>query len=122
MTTKTRHYFSQLFGLLVIDLILFAGTNAQKVPSIILAVGLIALALTFYLLVYGALTAAKVYGIQVKRKRRLTVYLTLLVSGLLAWQSIGELSGGELVLLLPLFVLGIFYSSYNAGVRRKLVS
>jgi hypothetical protein len=108
----------KLVGLLVVDGVVFSLTNAGSVPSFMLVVGFLLLAMTGYYLIHGLLSFVRVYGLSVKRKRRLAAILTAVAGGLTALQSIGELNGRDVVVLLPLVAIGYAYSVYSrAGVR-----
>lgn len=103
----------KLVGLVAIDGFIFGLTNARNVPSWGLIVGFLLLVATFYYLISGLLSLTKLYGLVLKRRRRLTVILTGLVSGLVALQSIGELNLFDILVLLPIMAIGYIYSAYN---------
>lgn len=107
-----KHIWKFIF-LLVIDGAVFSFTNARSVPSFMLIVSFVLLAITFYYLIYSLLTFARLYGLSIKRKRRLAGALTGLVSSLVALQSIGELNPRDVLVLLPLVIIGYAYSSYG---------
>lgn len=105
-------------GLVVADGVVFSLTNARDVPSFMLAVGFLLLAVTFYYLAYSLLAFARLYGLPVKRKRRLAGAATGMVAGLVALQSIGELNPRDVLVLLPLVVVGYAYGFYSrAGAK-----
>jgi hypothetical protein len=113
-----RRHIWKFVGLLVIDGLVFTLTNAKSVPSFILIVGFVLLISTLYYLVYSLLTFARLYGLSIRRKRRLAGSLTALISGLVALQSIGELNSRDVLVLLPLVVIGYAYSFYGkTGTR-----
>jgi hypothetical protein len=99
-------------GLLAADAAVFSVTNADNVPSFELIVGFLLLATTFYYLMCSLLTFVRLYGVSIKRKRRLAGALTGMMSGLVALQSIGELNSRDAVVLLPLIVVAYVYSFY----------
>jgi hypothetical protein len=114
----TRKSVWQLLGLLVIDGAVFGSTNTGGVPSFMLVVGFILLMVTFYYLIRGLLVLARLYGLSVRRKYRLAGSLTALIGFLVALQSIGELNSRDVVVLLPIVVIGYAYSFYGtAGTR-----
>ncbi len=100
----------QLGALCIADGIVFGGTSASSVASPMLITGFLLLAATAYQLLRVLITLASLYGLQVKRSRRLAVSLTGLASGLVALQSIGELSSRDALVLLPLAIIGYLYS------------
>ena len=113
-----RRHIWKFVGLLVIDGLAFTLTNAKSVPSFMLIVGFVLLIATLYYLVYSLLAFARLYGLSIRRKRRLAASLTGLISGLVALQSIGELNSRDVLVLLPLVVIGYAYSFYGkTGIR-----
>ncbi len=64
-------------------------------------------------LIYAFLVFLKFYGLVIQQKRRLAASLTGLLACVLALQSVGELNIKDVVLLLPLIVVGYAYASYN---------
>jgi hypothetical protein len=109
----TSHWHLWKFGgLLVADIAVFSATNADNVPSFELMLGFLLLALTFYYLMCSLLTFVRLYGVSIKRKRRLAAALTGMMSGLVALQSIGELNSHDVVVLLPLMLVAYVYSFY----------
>ncbi len=76
------------------------------------------LAATLYYLIHGLLNVAGLYGLAVKRKQRLAASLTGLVSGLVALQSIGQLNGRDVLVLMPLVIIGYIYSFYGRDGKR----
>ena len=107
-------------GLLAADGLLFGSTNAANVPPFVVIIGFLLLIVTFYSLVYGFLSLVGVYGIPLHHKRQLAVYLSAVVGGLVALQSIGELSLRDVLVLLPLAIIGYVYSAYARINRRNL--
>jgi hypothetical protein len=104
-------------GLIAVDGAVFGLTNAGSVASIGLIIGFGLLALTFYYFVGGLLSFVRLYGLTVKRKKRAATVLTGLFSGLVALQSIGELNSRDILVLVPLMVIGYVYSSYGKSTR-----
>jgi hypothetical protein len=118
MHLLTRYW--KLFGLLVLDGIIFNLTNAHSAPAYVLMVGFILLVATFYYLLYGLLAFARLYGLSFKRKRFLAGYLTVLTGFLVALRSIGELNSRDLLVLLPLVVVGYAYSLYGKPAATRI--
>jgi hypothetical protein len=116
-----NHKYSWLgIGLFLVDLLLFSLTNATNVPSFLLIVGFIAMVVTIYFISFGLLKLASIYGIRIKRRRRSALYISALVGGLLALQSIDELSWHDTLVWLPLLLLAYLYSSYAKANRHNL--
>lgn len=107
----------QLLGLMFLDGVVFGSTNAGRVPSFMLIVGFILLMVTVYYLIRGLLVVARLYGVSVRHKYQLAGSLTALIGFLVALQSIGELNPRDVVVLLPLAVIGYAYSFYSAAGR-----
>jgi hypothetical protein len=62
----------------------------------------------------------KLYGLPIKRKRRLTLYLTGVSSFLIALGSVGELNGKDIVVILPLAVIAYIYINYAKSNEKKI--
>jgi hypothetical protein len=105
--------------LLAVDVTVFSSTNARNVPSFMLITGFVLLVATLYYLIYNLLTFARLYGLSIKRKRRLASVLTGLIAGLVALQSIGELNSRDTLVLLPLVIIGYAYSFYGTTGTRN---
>lgn len=122
MKLTSHQHLWKFGGLLVADVAAFSATNADDVPSFGLIIGFLLLAVTFYYLICSLLTFVRLYGISIKRKRRLAAALTGLMSGLIALQSIGELNSRDVVVLLPLMLLAYAYSFYAKTNNRVVES
>jgi hypothetical protein len=99
--------------LLIADGLFFGLTDPARVVSTGLMVGfLLAVASLYYL--YGLLLAAgKLYGLSFGRPRRSAVFATGISAGLLALQSIGELSFRDILVLSPLALVLYVYLGYG---------
>jgi hypothetical protein len=110
--------FWLLLGLLALDSVFFTATNSGKVASYLLIIGFLLFALTVYYIIASLLAASRFYGIAIERhQRRLALFVTGGFAGLLALQSMGELSMRDALVLLPLVVVLYIYLSYG---RAKL--
>lgn len=78
------------------------------------------MALTIYLITYIVLSFIKLYGLPIKRKQRLSWYITGVMSMLVALQSIGELGSKDIIVVLPLAVIGYVYINYSGNNERKI--
>lgn len=112
----TRH--RKLLGLMAADVVLFNVTDARSAPVYTLIVGFVLVMITFYYLLCGGLQAAKLYGVSFKHKRRVAAYVTILAGFLLALQSVGELNSRDVLVLLPLMVIGYGYGAYVKTTTR----
>jgi len=118
MKQALRRPLRQAVSLLVLDGLLFCGTDVTKVPSPVVIAGFLLLIATLYLLVRTLLKVGRLYGLNFRRQKRLSLYLTGLIGGLVALQSIGQLGQRDILVLLPLSVLAYFYvASLKAGGR-----
>jgi hypothetical protein len=102
----------KIVSLLAADLIIFGLTNTNSVPAYVLIVGFLLLMATFHYIFYGLLTLARLYGVAFKQKRQLASSLTILGGALLALQSMGELNARDVLVLVPLLIIGYGYSLY----------
>ena len=109
-----RSRFWQGIALLGVDTVFFTVTNPAKVTSSVLMLGFLLMSLSVYYLVGQLLTAVRLYGLSFGRhQRRLAVFATAIIAGLLALQSIGELSARDALVLLPLAVVLYVYLGYG---------
>lgn len=120
LTPTGRKRTGQLAALLLADLVFFGVTNARSVAAFLMIVGLILLVATVYAVIYGLVAVAKLYGLPIKQHRRLTLWLTGAVGLLLALQSISELGAHDVLVLLPLALIGYMYSNYARAARRNI--
>ena len=105
-------------ALIVFDAIFFLTANASKVPSYLIIVGFVLITLTLYLLLSTLISLTKYYGLKLKHQRRLSLCLTGLLAGLLALQSIGELSVRDVLVILPLAIIGYIYMTLSASSQQ----
>lgn len=109
-----------LAALAAADLVVFGGTNPHSAPSIVLFIGFLLLATNFYALLLGALKLVAWYGLSPGRYHKRFIRVAAgLFSGVVALQSIGELSSRDVLVLLPLAFIAYLYLSYG---RRKPVA
>jgi hypothetical protein len=121
---KVTHYrhFWQALGLFVLDVAFFTKTNASKVAPFVLIIGFVLLVLTCYELLYGLLSVVRLYGLPVRYKQRLALYLVGVLGLMLALQSIGELTPRDILVLLPLATLAYIYGIYASSRKNNLDS
>ena len=103
-----------LMALVVLDSIIFGGSNAKMVASFMLAIGFILLLATVYQVFHGILSLGRLYGLRLKRQNRFALYITGVTGIVIALQSIGELTLRDVVVLLPLAGIAYLYSSYGS--------
>lgn len=102
----------RLTVLLVLDVLLFGGTDAAEAPTLVIIAGFVLMVLTIYYIIHNLLTAVGFYGLKVKHKHQAALYMTIVAGILIALQSTGELGTRDVWVLLPLVILGYFYSTY----------
>lgn len=113
-------HFWRISCLLVADVLLFGTTNPDSTLSFMLIVGFVLLCTTVYYLLDGLLAFAKLYGLSLKHRKRFIRTMTALFGGLVALQSIGQLSPRDVVVLSPLTVLLYLYIAYSRSTKQNL--
>jgi hypothetical protein len=118
MKLHKRLQFWQASGLLTIDIVFFSLTDPLRVPSALIIIGWLLLAITLYAGSRWLIGALSAYGLPVhKRPSQSALILSGIVSGLLALQSIGQLTTRDVVVLTPLTVVAYLYFSYGEPAR-----
>jgi hypothetical protein len=112
-----KSHFWRISGLLAADAVVFGFTNPGETQSFMLIVGYILLCTTIYYLVDGVLSLSRLYGVPVRHKRRVLRSTALLISGLVALQSVGQLSSRDILVLAPLSALLYMYIAYVRSGR-----
>jgi uncharacterized membrane protein YfhO len=115
-------HFWRISLLLAADGLVFGATNPNDTASFMLIVGFILLCATVYYLLDGLLTLTKLYGIPLRHKKRFLKSMTLLISGLAALQSLGQLSSRDVLVLAPLSVLLYLYIAYSRSAKQSLAA
>lgn len=113
-------HFWRISLLLLADILVFGATNPNDTVSFMLIVGFVLLCATAYYLLDGILMLAKLYGLPLRHKKRFLRSMTLLISGLVAFQSLGQLSVRDILVLSPLTVLLYMYIAYSKSSRQNL--
>lgn len=113
-------HFWRVSGLLLADLILFGSTDPSDTPSFMLIVGFLMLSATLYYLLDGILSFMRLYGLPARHRKRLLKAAAILTSGVIALQSMGQLSTKDILILTPLTGLLYFYLAYSKSARRSL--
>ncbi|HSW85425.1 MAG TPA: hypothetical protein VLF79_02310 [Candidatus Saccharimonadales bacterium] len=108
----------KVLGLIFLDGLVFGLINSNSSPAFMLVVGFILIILSLRYLLLGFLTIARLYGLSFKQKNRLVNYMTVLISFMIALQSIGELNSRDVLVMLPLIILGYLYSLYAKAPGR----
>jgi hypothetical protein len=108
----------QLAVIGIADGLFFGVIDPEKAASGLFIVAFLLLVLSFYVLLLGICDIGTRYGLRVKHRKRVALTVTAVIAGLLALQSIGQLSAHDLAVVLPLVALGYFYFSYNKRQTR----
>jgi hypothetical protein len=106
-------------ALFVLDLIFFGGLNSSRVSQIILEVGYVTLLANIYLLSYGLTSLIRLYGLVIKNPKRFSIYTTSFLGVIIGLQSVGELSGHDIIVVLLLAVGSYSYLNYVSKTRQK---
>ena len=117
-----RHFSPRptVFGivLLTLDGLFFGLTNPNSIPSALLIVGFILLALSLYSLLRLCFFVLAFYRLTGGRKgRRLALLLSISVSIAIALQSLGELTLRDAIVLTLLSTIAYAYLSYGRAKR-----
>jgi hypothetical protein len=114
-----RIHFWRISGLLLADAVVFGATDPDETASFMLIVGYILLCITLYYLLDGLLSLGKLYGVPLRHKKRFLRTATLVISGVVALQSIGQLSPRDIMVLVPLTTLLYLYVAYTRLARQR---
>jgi len=117
MTQSTKSHPWIPITLLLADALLFGITDPHKVPSFMLIVAFLLFVASLYYFIRALIRGASWYVVKPAYPRRLASVLTVVVGLLIALQSIGELTGRDILVLLPLVILGYLYVSYGRKQR-----
>jgi hypothetical protein len=116
-----HHRFAWAMAIVVaLDGLLFCTTNVSQASSIVVAAGFLLVVATLWVLLYGLALFASLYGVKQIRKARIALYGSLLFGGLIALQSVGQLSVRDLSVMVPLVIIGYAYSLYMQGSQHKI--
>ncbi|HVX23812.1 MAG TPA: hypothetical protein VG992_00500 [Candidatus Saccharimonadales bacterium] len=107
-----------IIALIGADGLFFGSTDPQSVPAWLTIVGFGLMIATVYLVARLLLVIGSWYGLQV-RQRRLAMVVAMVLGGVLALQSIGELSVRDVAVLLPLGLLGYTYLAISGRSARS---
>ena len=113
-----RLHFWRVSGLLLADMLLFGLTDPAETPSFMLIIGFLLLSATLYYVFDGVFSFMRLYGLPARHRRRLLRAAALLASGLVALQSMGQLSLKDILILTPLTGLMYFYIAYSKSARQ----
>lgn len=102
----------QIIAILIIDGFFFGFVNPNKVNSLYLIVGFILVGITIYIFLQLLMTFFIKIGIRIKNRRKIAVFVSILLSLLLSLQSIGQLTVRDVIIIVPIAVLLYIYTAY----------
>lgn len=112
--TLRRSQFWHITALLILDSLFFGLTDPAEVPSFALVIGFLLFTATLYQLIKGLFKLVSWYGLAfTAQKRRFAKIFTAIIAGLVALQSIGQLSQRDILVLIPLALLAYLYMNYG---------
>lgn len=116
-TSRQNRHLIFAASLAALDTIFFGMLNAARVPSFVIMAGFLLVVLNGWFLLYNLCKIGSIYGIHIRRKMRVAAYGTVVLGLLIALQSVGQLSGRDIAVLLPLAAIGYGYSLYLRSER-----
>ena len=105
--------------LFVLDCFFYGTLNTNKVAQVMLVAGYVLLMANLYVLVYGVTSLIRLYGIELKKRKRLSLYMSLFLGLIIAIQSIGELSAHDVFVMGLLAAFGYGYITYVSMSKQK---
>lgn len=105
-------------ALIAADLLFFGLTDSTKVASPLIMIGYLLAVTTLFGLIYPVTALLRLYGLPIKRQKRVTACLTLVTGLLLALQSTGQLGPRDLVVIMPLALISYAYINYAKNLQR----
>lgn len=113
MKKHTKQKLLRLAMLFVADALFFSLVNPNKVYAVVIIVGFALLALTIYAPIDFLLALAeRIVPFSLHTKKRIALATTLVLSLLIAMQSIGQLTIKDVLAVIPLVIVLSFYFSY----------
>ena len=106
--------------LFVLDVAFFGNINTNKVAQFVLIIGFVLLVSSLYVAIYGAISLIKLYGVPVRRKKRLSIYAAAFFGLIIALQSMGELSPKDVIVVCMMAVVGYCYINYAKANEQKI--
>lgn len=106
--------YARIAGLLAVDALFFGLTDPMKTTPAVLAMGFALAASTLFVLLSMLVQLARWYGLSLTgRERKIARTGTIIISVLLALQSVGQLSQRDILVFLPLMAVAYLYFSYG---------
>ena len=116
---RTRK-FLRLLVLFAADIILFSFVNPTNAYALVIIVGFVLVSLTLYALIdFLLVVAERIAPFSLHTKRRIALASTIVLSLLLAMQSIGQLTVKDVLAVIPLLAVLAFYFSYATARKAE---
>lgn len=104
----------RIAALLIVDALFFGMTDPADVPSFALIIGFLLFSATLYLFVQSLFRMGKWYGFSFgKHQQRMAKILTGVIAAIVALQSMGQLGGRDILVLIPFMLVAYLYTSYG---------
>lgn len=110
----------ELAALFIIDGVFFSLVNPVQAYAVVIVVGFLLLVVTLYVLIDFLLAVSeRIIPFSPHTKRRMALATTLVLSLLIAMQSIGQLTVKDVLAVVPLIVVLSVYFSYMLKKQTK---
>jgi hypothetical protein len=109
----TKRKLIRLAALFIFDALFFSLVNPIQTHAVVIFVGYVLLVLTVYVLIDFLLALSeRIIPFSHRTKRRMALATTLVLSLLIAMQSIGQLTVKDVLAVIPLIIVLSIYFSY----------
>ena len=110
----------ELGALFVLDAVFFSMVNPVQAYAVVIIVGFLLLVVTLYVLIDFILAVSeRIIPFTPHTKRRMALATTLVLSLLIAMQSIGQLTVKDVLAVIPLVIVLSVYFSYMLKNQAK---
>lgn len=99
-------------AIFIVNILFFSLTNPNKVNSVYLILGFVLLTILIYSLLDIFLLLIGKSGLRLKNTNRIAGFIAVLIGLLIALQSIGQLTLIDVIVVLPLWLIGYVYLTY----------
>lgn len=106
--------FWSILAIILIDTIFYSFTNPETGSTLLLILGFLVIALTVYIFLNAILRFVTSYGISNRRySHRISLFSSGVLIGMMALQSIGELTMKDILIFIPLSSILYMYITYG---------
>lgn len=119
MRSTKKHFYKHatkwpIGALIALDGLFFGLTEPRTVAAPVLMVAFALVVANLYCVIRGGIRLARWYGISFgSHARRVALVITGVIGGVVALQSIGQLSARDVIVLLPFAAIAYLYTSYG---------